>query len=179
MFGVLSRFALSLNKNCYQLNKRTMINPDRATLDFLNSFSEESQKTGEHWHNEGCVTQIFGNYLLIRGTLETPEGLNIETSLTMRGNGWVGESDSDQGRDCPGLYATMLERLDRGRNLPESPNEIGDTPLPILLEESLGRELDDDEETSIIRVKRLVSLSTYPNVKKIIKTVHKIRKNSK
>ena len=154
MFGVLSRFALSLNKNCYQLNKRTMINPDRATLDFLNSFSEESQKTGEHWHNEGCVTQIFGNYLLIRGTLETPEGLNIETSLTMRGNGWEGESDSDQGRDCPGLYAIMLERLDRGRNLPESPNEIGDTPLPILLEESLGRELDDDEETYLSKLEK-------------------------
>ena len=154
MFGVLSRFALSLNKNCYQLNKRTMINPDRATLDFLNSFSEESQKTGEHWHNEGCVTQIFGNYLLIRGTLETPEGLKIETSLTMRGNGWEGESDSDQGRDCPGLYAIMLERLDRGRNLPESPNEIGDTPLPILLEESLGRELDDDEETYLSKLEK-------------------------
>jgi len=154
MFGVLSRFALSLNKNCYQLNKRTMINPDRATLDFLNSFSEESQKTGEHWHNEGCVTQIFGNYLLIRGTLETPEGLNIETSLTMRGNSWEGESDSDQGRNCPGLYATMLERLDRGRNLPESPNEIGDTPLPILLEESLGRELDDDEETYLSKLEK-------------------------
>ena len=154
MFGVLSRFALSLNKNCYQLNKRTMINPDRATLDFLNSFSEESQKTGEHWHNEGCVTQIFGNYLLIRGTLETPEGLNIETSLTMRGNGWEGESDSDQGRDCPGLFATMLERLDRGRNLPESPNEIGDTPLPILLEESLGRELDDEEETYLSKLEK-------------------------
>ena len=154
MFGVLSRFALSLNKNCYQLNKRTMINPDRATLDFLNSFSEESQKTGEHWHNEGCVTQIFGNYLLIRGTLETPEGLKIETSLTMRGNGWEGESDSDQGRDCPGLYATMLERLDRGKNLPESPNEIGDTPLPILLEESLGRELDDEEETYLSKLEK-------------------------
>ncbi len=131
-----------------------MINPDRATLDFLNSFSEESQKTGEHWHREGCVTQIFGNYLLIRGTLETPEGLNIETSLTMRGNGWEGDSDSEQGRDCPGLYATMLERLDRGRNLPESPNEIGDTPLPILLEESLGRELDDEEEGYLSKLEK-------------------------
>jgi len=131
-----------------------MINPDRATLDFLNSFSEESQKTGEHWHHEGCVTQIFGNYLLIRGTVETPEGLNIETSLTMRGNGWEGDSDSEQGRDCPGLYATMIERLERGKNLPESPNEIGDTPLPILLEESLGRELDDEEEAYLSKLEK-------------------------
>ena len=66
-----------------------MINPDRATLDFLNSFSPESQQKGEEWHREGCVTQIFGNYLLIRGRVESPEGENIETTLTIKGNGWI------------------------------------------------------------------------------------------
>ena len=55
-----------------------MINPDRATLDFLNSFSEESQKTGEHWHHEGCVTQIFGNYLLIKTEQENKLKENYE-----------------------------------------------------------------------------------------------------
>lgn len=131
-----------------------MINPDRATLDFLNSFSPESQQKGEEWHREGCVSQIFGNYLLIRGRVESPEGENIETTLTMKGNGWIGESTSELDTDCPGLYATMLERLERGKNLPESPNEIDDTPLPILLEEKLDRELNDEEEAYLAKLEK-------------------------
>ncbi|MFP6873903.1 MAG: DEAD/DEAH box helicase [Verrucomicrobiales bacterium] len=132
-----------------------MTNPDRATLDFLNSFSEESRERGEQWHREGRVSQIFGNYLLIRGRVESPgDGTGMETSLMLRGDGWEGESTSPEGRDCPGLYATMLERLERGRNLPESPNEIGDTPLPVLLEEKLGRELSGSEETYLAKLEK-------------------------
>jgi hypothetical protein len=132
-----------------------MTNPDRATLDFLNSFSEESRVRGEEWHREGRVSQIFGNYLLIRGRVESVEGgEDMETSLMLRGDGWEGESTSEEGRNCPGLYATMLERLERGRNLPESPNEIGDTPLPILLEEKLGRELSDTEEAYLAKLEK-------------------------
>ena len=101
-----------------------MINPDRATLDFLNSFSPESQQKGEEWHREGCVSQIFGNYLLIRGRVESPEGENIETTLIMKGNGWIGESTSELDTDCPGLYATMLERLERGKK-PDARLKIG------------------------------------------------------
>ena len=132
-----------------------MTNPDRATLDFLNRFSEESRTKGEEWHREGCVSQIFGNYLLIRGRVEPPEGGEaIETSLMLRGDGWEGESTSSQESDCPALYATMLERLERGRNLPESPNEIGDTPLPVLLEEKLGRELSSSEEAYLAKLEK-------------------------
>ena len=132
-----------------------MTNPDRATLDFLNSFSEESRVRGEEWHREGRVSQIFGNYLLIRGRVESPEsGEGMETSLMLRGDGWEGESTSAEGRDCPGLYATMLERLERGRNLPESPNEIDDTPLPVLLEEKLGRELSGTEEAYLAKLEK-------------------------
>ena len=132
-----------------------MTNPDRATLDFLNRFPDESRIKGEAWHEEGCVAQIFGNYLLIRGRIEPPEGGDaIETSLMLRGDGWEGESSSAEGSDCPGLYATMLERLERGRNLPESPNEIGDTPLPVLLEENLGRELYTSEEAYLAKLEK-------------------------
>ena len=132
-----------------------MTNPDRATLDFLNRFPDESRIKGEAWHEEGCVAQIFGNYLLIRGRIEPPEGGDvIETSLMLRGDGWEGESTSAEGSDCPGLYATMLERLERGRNLPESPNEIGDTPLPVLLEEKLGRELYTSEEAYLAKLEK-------------------------
>ena len=130
-----------------------MINPDRATLDFLNSFSPESQQKGEEWHREGCVSQIFGNYLLIRGRVESPEGENIETTLIMKGNGWIGESTSELDTDCPGLYATMLERLERGKIF-LNPNEIDDTPLPVLLEEKLERELNDEEEAYLAKLEK-------------------------
>ena len=33
-----------------------MINPDRATLDFLNRFSDESREAGEAWHKAGTKT---------------------------------------------------------------------------------------------------------------------------
>ena len=131
-----------------------MINPDRATLDFLNRFSDESRELGEEWHKAGRVTQIFGNHLLIRGKVDAPGGVTVDTSLKLRGDGWEGESSSDNGYDCPALYATMLERLERGRALPESPNEIGDKPMPLLLEEELGRELEDHEEQYLAKLEK-------------------------
>ena len=45
-------------------------------------------------------------------------------------------------------YAAMLERMYRGQDLPESPNELNDVPLLDILEEKLGRELDDKETAS-------------------------------
>ena len=39
------------------------MNPDRATLNFLNSFPEEARKRGEMLQKDGAVTQIFGNHL--------------------------------------------------------------------------------------------------------------------
>ena len=41
------------------------ISTDRATLDFLNSFSEEARNEGTDWHREGSVIQIFGNHLQV------------------------------------------------------------------------------------------------------------------
>ena len=131
-----------------------MINPDRATLDFLNRFSDDSKQLGEQWHKEGRVKQIFGNHLLIRGRVETPGGVLLETSLALKGDVWQGDSDTPEGEDCAGLYATMLERLERGRNLPESPNEVGDVPMPVLLEQRHGRELTDSEEAYLGKLEK-------------------------
>ena len=130
------------------------MNPDRATLNFLNSFPEESRKRGELLQNEGAVTQIFGNHLFIQGRVEDETG-TFRTSLRLQGNRWFGsctaENDIVAGA-CQ--YATMLERMHRGEDLPESPNEFDDTPVIDIIEDKLGRELDDKEADFVTKIEK-------------------------
>jgi len=103
------------------------MNPDRATLNFLNSFPEEARNRGEDLQEDGAVTQIF----------------------------WFGsctaEDDTIAGA-C--MYATMMERMHRGEELPESPNEFDDTPVIDLIEDKLDRELDDKEADFVTKVEK-------------------------
>ena len=48
----------------------------------------------------------------------------------------------------------MLERMHRGEDLPESPNEFDDTPILDLIEEKLDRELDDKEADFVTKVEK-------------------------
>jgi hypothetical protein len=48
----------------------------------------------------------------------------------------------------------MLERLQRGEDLPESPNEFDDAPVIDLIEEKLDRELDDKEADFVSKVEK-------------------------
>ncbi|MEM7248483.1 MAG: SNF2-related protein [Acidobacteriota bacterium] len=48
----------------------------------------------------------------------------------------------------------MLEKMDRGENLPESPNEVGEVPLQEMLEKELGRDLTESEENYLDRVEK-------------------------
>ena len=50
------------------------LNPDRATLNFLNAYTENVRDEGEKLQKEGAVTQIFGNHLFIQGRVETKKG---------------------------------------------------------------------------------------------------------
>ncbi len=130
------------------------MNPDRATLNFLNSFPEESRNRGDDLQQEGAVTQIFGNHLFIQGRVEDKSGV-YRTSLRLQGNRWFGsctaEDDIIAGA-C--MYATMMERMHRGEDLPESPNEFDDTPIIDLIEETLDRELDDSEADFITKLEK-------------------------
>ena len=130
------------------------MNPDRATLNFLNSFPEESRKRGELLQKEGAVTQIFGNHLFIQGRVEDETGV-FRTSLRLQGNRWFGsctaEDDIISGA-CQ--YATMMERMHRGEDLPESPNEFDDTPILDIIEEKVGRELDDKEADFVSKIEK-------------------------
>ncbi|MDB4411948.1 DEAD/DEAH box helicase [Akkermansiaceae bacterium] len=130
------------------------LNPDRATLNFLNSFPEPVRKRGEDLQEEGAVTQIFGNHLFIQGRVEDKSGTH-RTTLRLQGNRWFG-SCSTEDEDTAGavMFAAMLERLHRGEDLPESPNEFDDTPVVDLIEEKLDRELDDKEAEFVTKVEK-------------------------
>lgn len=130
------------------------MNPDRATLNFLNSFSEESRNDGDVIQQEGCVTQIFGNHLFIQGRVEHKTGV-YRTSLRLQGNRWFGSCTSDDDTvagSC--LYATMMERMHRGEDLPESPNEFDDVAIIDFIEEKLKRECDDKEAEFVSKVEK-------------------------
>ena len=130
------------------------LNPDRATLNFLNSFPEESREIGEGLQKDGSVSQIFGNHLFIQGRVEHDKG-TFRTTLRLQGNRWFGSCNSDvESISNACLFATMLERLKRGPDLPESPNEMDDTPIIDLIEEKLKRELDDKEADYVSRVEK-------------------------
>ncbi|MFC5049421.1 DEAD/DEAH box helicase [Rubritalea spongiae] len=130
------------------------MNPDRATLNFLNSFPEEARNRGDDLQQEGAVTQIFGNHLFIQGRVEDKTG-TFRTSLRLQGNRWFGSCTAEDeiiAGAC--LYATMMERMHRGEDLPESPNEFDDTPVIDLIEEKLDRELDDKEADFVSKVEK-------------------------
>ena len=130
------------------------MNPDRATLNFLNSFAEEARNRGDDLQKEGAVTQIFGNHLFIQGRVEDKTG-TYRTSLRLQGNRWFGSCTSEDETIAGAcMYATMMERMHRGEDLPESPNEFDDTPIIDLIEEKLDRELDDDEADFVTKVEK-------------------------
>lgn len=130
------------------------MNPDRATLNFLNSFPEDARTAGDALQQDGGVTQIFGNHLFIQGRVEHKKG-TFRTSLRLQGNRWFGSctaEDETIAGTC--LYATMMERMHRGEDLPESPNEFDDTPILDLIEEKLDREVDDKEADFVSKVEK-------------------------
>jgi len=129
------------------------MNVDRATLDFLNSFSEDEKKEGQRLHDEGAVTQIFGNHLLIQGRIEEDDW-SCRTRLQLQGNEWLGEADdkTDSGRAA--LYATMLEKVARKGDLPEAPNEVGEKSLTEIIEDKLGRSLTGEEDEYLGKLER-------------------------
>ena len=131
-----------------------IMNPDRATLNFLNSFSEESRNDGDVIQQDGCVTQIFGNHLFIQGRVEHKAGV-YRTSLRLQGNRWFGSCTADDDTiagSC--LYATMMERMHRGEDLPESPNEFDDVAIIDFIEEKIKRECDDKEAEFVSKVEK-------------------------
>lgn len=127
---------------------------DRATLNFLNAFSDDYRKEGERLQREGLVTQIFGDHRKVQGRVEDRGELCRTTLNFDNEEGWSGKCSCREGSRCASLVATMLERLQRGDDLPESPNEFEDQTLTELLEERLGRELDSREDQFVEKLEK-------------------------
>jgi len=126
--------------------------PDRATLNFLNSFADEDRREGELLQKDGAVTQIFGNSVFIRGQVEVSKV--YRAGLYLRNGEWEGEVTPDDRNSGAALVATMLERIQRGEALPESPNEIGEHSLATLLEDKLERALNVREEQFVEKLEK-------------------------
>ncbi|MFT5466331.1 MAG: hypothetical protein ACI8UO_001430 [Verrucomicrobiales bacterium] len=130
------------------------MSPDRATLNFLNSFSEDYRKEGERLQRDGFVTQIFGDHRKVQGRVEDRGELCRTTLQFENEEGWTGKCSCREGRKCPALVATMIERLSRGETLPESPNEFEDQTITELLEERLGRPMEPKEDAFIDKLEK-------------------------
>lgn len=128
-------------------------NVDRATLDFLNAFTEDERKEGQRLHSEGAVCQIFGNHLVIQGKVEDGSW-SCRTKIQLQGNQWVGTADDKSESGRAALYATMMEKVERKGDIPESPNEVGEKSLTELLEENLGRMLTGVEDEYVSKLER-------------------------
>jgi len=115
---------------------------DRATLNFLNAFPEDTRKEGERLQKQGAVRQIFGNHILFQGRVqestETPCRPLLKFTEEQQ---WEADCSCRNGPDCSSIVATMLERVKRGESLPDAPNQIDDQSLTEILEERLGRSL--------------------------------------
>ena len=128
------------------------LSTDRATLDFLNCFGDEARSEGSDWHRDGSVIQIFGNHLQIDARVQV-DGMLYRTRLRLKDDRWVGECSSGK-EFSAAIYATMLERLERGEALPESPNEVGEKSIQELVEQALERPLEDDEERYLAKLEK-------------------------
>ncbi len=126
---------------------------DRATLDFLDSFSDDEQKEGERLHSEGAVSQIYGSQLLINGRVDDGDW-SCRTKLALQGNEWNGESDDKSESGKAAIYATMLEKIARKGNLPEDPGVLGEQTLTEILEERLERNLTGVEDEYLNKLER-------------------------
>ncbi|MEX2577749.1 MAG: DEAD/DEAH box helicase [Verrucomicrobiales bacterium] len=129
------------------------MNVDRATLDFLNAFSEDEKNEGQRLHDEGAVTQIFGNHLLIQSRIEDRDW-SCRIRIQLQGNQWVGEADEKGETARAAQYATMLEKIARKGELPEAPNEVGEKSLTEVIEDKLGRSLTGEEDEYLNKIER-------------------------
>jgi hypothetical protein len=127
--------------------------PDRASLNFLNAFPDDSRKEGERMQKDGCVTKIFGSHVRVQGRVEDG-GTLCRTTLILRSDAWEGECSCRDGERCASLVATMMERLERGGDVPEAPNEVDDQNLTEILEERLKRELNPNEVQFIDKLEK-------------------------
>ncbi|MEZ5301874.1 MAG: DEAD/DEAH box helicase [Verrucomicrobiales bacterium] len=124
---------------------------DRATLDFLNSFPEGARNEGERIQRDGGVTQIFGTAERFQAKVDADEMRRV--TLTLSAGRWSGQCSSGD-PESPALVAAMAERIERGGEIPDSPNEVGRDSIYDVLSKALGRDLQLREEQFLAKLEK-------------------------
>ncbi len=119
---------------------------DRATQSFLQNFSDRVREEGETLQSGGCVKEIYGSDIFVQGVVDDG-GVTYKTTLRKNGEEWGGRCSSDVTGKTAAVYATMLERIERGGKLPDPPDDIPEEKtLQELMEDALDRDLKPFEE---------------------------------
>lgn len=125
--------------------------PERAALSFLNQWNGSTRERATELQRLGMVQQIFGNRQLTQGRVEI-NGDAYHCTLRFINESWQGECDPRDHHAPTALAAVMLERLERGAELPEAPTEVGSDDVHSVLTRRLGRSLDDEEEDFLAKL---------------------------
>jgi hypothetical protein len=127
------------------------IDPDRALLSYLNTFPEPVVQEGTGVFDEGGVKQAYGNRFFVQGRVEHGTEM-LRVSVRLQGDRWFGRCSCSSNERCEHVYALMLEKSERGDELPDAPG--GEEGIGEVLEERLGRDLSDDEEQFLTKIEK-------------------------
>jgi hypothetical protein len=129
------------------------IDPDRASVTFLNTFTDGNIHEGTGIFEENGVSQIFGNRFFVQGRVKHGDQI-FRVSARLLKEHWIGRCSCGDYDRCEHIYAMMLEKAERGDDLPEAPSGGDEDTMAELIERSLGRELNPDEEQFLGKIEK-------------------------
>ncbi|MBP7949821.1 MAG: DEAD/DEAH box helicase [Verrucomicrobiales bacterium] len=126
---------------------------DRAVQHFLARFPDTIHKEAERLRQQGAIKQIFGGPQFVQARIE--DGADVyRVTFRKEKHGWEYTLRGPEPEHPAVVCAAMLERVDRGEALPDSPNEVDNLSLTAMLEEKLGRGLNPDEDRYVEKLER-------------------------
>jgi hypothetical protein len=137
---------------------------DRATQLFLNRFPESIHQEAQRLREGGAIRQIFGGPLFIQGRVEDGSDVYRITLKKERSGNWYEEIRGPENDHPAACVAVMNEAMERGANLPESPNEVDNLSLTAVLEEKLGRELGPEEDRFVDKLEKRYKKYTLDDI---------------
>ena len=129
------------------------IDPDRASVKYLNTFADGNIQEGTGIFDEGGVSQIFGNRFFVQGRVQHGDQV-FRVSVRLQGDQWMGRCSCGDFDRCEHVYAIMLEKGERGDDLPDAPSGGDEETIAEVIERRLGRDLNEDEEQFLGKVEK-------------------------
>ena len=127
---------------------------DRPTQAFLSRYPETILMEAQRLRSEGAVKQIFGGEKFVRARLEEGSDVYHVTLTLTPEQAWEFQLNGPEKHHMAMVVAAMIERAERGKDLPESPNEIGGSTLTETLEQKLSRSLTPDEDKWVDKLEK-------------------------